>query len=122
MADNMKVKAGGLDEFDPEEFVKMMIPILASHMEIGSQQLVDMMSYVELCDLAWMKLLRHPDRLTGDLLCQVIKRHERFRVEAAALLLLKEPTTEQLCCVHTFVSEYAGVARTMLVKRGCRLP
>jgi hypothetical protein len=116
-------KAAGSTEFDPDDFVRRMIPILASrNQEIGSQQLVDIMAYPELCDLAWMKLLRHPERLTGDLLCQVVKRHERHRVEAAALVLLKDPTTEQLCCVHTFVPEYAGVAKTMLADLGCKLP
>jgi len=109
--------------FDREEFISRMIPILGSrNMEIGSQQLVDMMTYPELSDLAWMKLLRHQERLTGDLLCQVIKRHERQRVEAAALVLLKDPTPEQLCCVHTFVPEYAALAKARLAKLGYKIP
>ena len=110
-------------KFDREDFVKRMIPMLESrNMEIGSAQLVEIMVFPELCDLAWMKLLRHRDELTGDLLCEVIKLHLRYRVEAAALLLLKDPTTDQLCCVHTFVPEYVGDVKAMLTKKGYDLP
>jgi len=113
----------GVSGFDRERFISQMIPILGSrNTEIGSQQLVDIMSYPELSDLAWMKLLRYPERLAGDLLCQVVKRHERHRVEAAALVLFQDPTTEQLCCIHTFVPEYASVAKAMLAKLGYQIP
>jgi len=109
--------------FDRDAFVAKMIPILASrNLEIGERQLVELMNYVELSDLAWAKLTRRRDRKDNDLLCQVIRKHPRFRLEAAGSVLMNDPTPEQLCQVHTFVPQMAALAATMLEKLGCTLP
>ena len=117
MSDNTERSSGA--EFDREEFIARMIPILqARNMELGGRQLVDLMEFPEISDLAWAKLCRQRERLDNDLLCQVVKRHPRFRLEAGGTVLMNDPTTEQICCVHTFVPELAATARSMLEKRG----
>jgi hypothetical protein len=109
--------------FDREEFIGRMIPILrARNMDIGPKQLVELMSFPELCELAWIKLIRRPENLDNGILCQVIKNYPQHRVEAAALVLLREPTIEHLCCINTFVPQYRSVCSAMLAKHGYQLP
>ncbi|MFA6604035.1 MAG: hypothetical protein WCT10_04340 [Patescibacteria group bacterium] len=109
--------------FNRESFIKRMIPILSSsNMEIGTLQLVDILSFPELSDLAWAKLLRHSERLPTDILCQVVMCHARFRFEAASLLLFKNPSVDQLCCVYAFVPEFASMIRLRLALLGYQLP
>jgi hypothetical protein len=109
--------------FDREEFITKMITILRSrNMELGPKQLVELMHFPEICELAWVKLIRRPENLDNDILCQVVRKYPQHRVEAAALVLLREPTVEHLCCINTFVPQYHSVCDAMLAKHGYQLP